>query len=37
MANYFGSTGAMSCTKGPAEGALRAMAWFFAKDKELGG
>lgn len=37
MAIYNGYTGAKSCTKGPSEGALGAMAWFLAKYKELGG
>lgn len=37
MAIYNGYTGAKSCTKGPAEGALGAMSWFLAKYKELGG
>lgn len=37
MAIYNGYTGAKSCTRGPSQGALGAMAWFLAKYKELGG
>ncbi|MGP5689792.1 hypothetical protein [Glutamicibacter ardleyensis] len=37
MAVYNGYKGANTCTKGPADGAKGAMAWFLAKYKELGG
>ena len=37
MAIYNGYTGAKTCTRGPADGAKDAMAWFLAAYGDLGG